>query len=184
MKSYDYANRQGVRQITWDDFATLAAQLAEGVAAHNPDIIIGVARAGLFPATAVACSLRRELYPVRITRRVNDEVRFATPVWRVPVPDEVVGKAVAVVDEIADSGETLRLVADEVRARGAAKVITACLTRHTWASPVPAVCPLVSDELILFPWDQRVYLNGQWQAHPELESALKAQNADNARKSD
>jgi hypoxanthine phosphoribosyltransferase len=109
MKSYDYAHRQGVRTISWEAFVTLTDQLAEALEQAGVEVIVGIARAGLLPATVVACNLRRELYPVRITRRVNDEVRFSPPVWKVPVSPDVAGKVVAVVDEIADTGETLAL---------------------------------------------------------------------------
>ncbi len=59
MRSYDYANRIGVEEITWERFPALAARLTVALAAHNVDMVLGIARAGLFPATAVACALRR-----------------------------------------------------------------------------------------------------------------------------
>lgn len=175
MKSYDYAHRQGVRSISWEDFACLAARLAEQLDQVGVEVIIGIARAGLIPATTVACNLRREMYPVRVTRRVNDEVRYASPVWKVPISPEIAGKVVAVVDEIADTGETLALVAESARAQGAARVVTATLVSHSWASPPPDFCALVSDELVIFPWDQQIYSEGRWQPHPEIVAALKAQ---------
>jgi hypoxanthine phosphoribosyltransferase len=176
MKSYDYVHRQGVQPISWDDFASLTATLTEKIAQAGPvDLIIGMARAGLFPATAVACSLRRELYPVRVSRRVNDEIRYATPQWRVPVPPAVAGQVVAVIDEIADTGESLALVADRVRKLGAVQVISACLVSHSWANPAPDVVALVSDALILFPWDVQVYEQMRWIEHPELTAARAAQ---------
>ncbi|HEX6506632.1 MAG TPA: phosphoribosyltransferase [Chloroflexota bacterium] len=178
MQSYDYARRQGVCEISWDDFARLGARLAESLALLDIDIVVGVARAGLFPATLVACALRRELYPVRLTRRVNDEVVFASPVWRVPVPAIVRGQRVAVVDEIADTGETLRLVADEVLRQGARHVVTAALISHTWPAPPPDVTALVSDELIIFPWDRTVLAGGEWRTHPDLVTALAAQGSE------
>jgi len=178
MKSYDYAHRQGVRPIVWEEFATMAAQLSEALEKAGVELIVGIARAGLIPATVVACSLRRELYPVRVTRRVNDEVRFPSPLWRVPVSPEVAGKVVAVVDEIADTGETLALVSKSVQEQGASRVITACLVSHSWANPAPTVCPLVTDELVIFPWDQQVFLDGKWQLHPEIVAALEAQGKD------
>ena len=175
MKSYDYATRKGVRPLSWEDFAELAAQLAEGLGLLGVEIIVGIARAGLFPATAVACSLRRELYPVRLTRRLNDEVRYETPVWRVPLSPEVRGKVVAVIDEMADTGETLALVAEAARQQGASRVITASLVSHTWADPAPEISALVTDELVIFPWDRRVLQNGRWEPHLEIEAALKLQ---------
>jgi hypoxanthine phosphoribosyltransferase len=178
MRSYDYAHRQGVLEISWEDFACFAAKLAEMIAPLQPQIILGVARAGLFPATAVACWLQSELYPVRLTRRLNDQVVYPQPVWRVPVPDEVAGKVVLVVDEIADTGETLTLVADAARAKGAAKVFTACLASHTWANPIPDIVSLPSDAFIIFPWDSQRYFNKNWQLNPEILAGLQAQSKD------
>jgi hypoxanthine phosphoribosyltransferase len=175
VKSYDYAHRQGVRSISWEEFARLAAQLAEKLDQAGVEVIVGIARAGLIPATTVACNLRRELYPVRVTRRVNDKVRYSSPVWKVPVSPEVAGKVVAVVDEIADTGETLALVAGSVREQGAVHVVTATLASHSWANPPPTVSALVTDELVIFPWDQQVFMEGHWKPHPEIVAALKAQ---------
>jgi hypoxanthine phosphoribosyltransferase len=176
MKSYDYAHRFGVRQITWDDFASLARNLAELVEPFHPQVILGVARAGLFPATVVACSLRCELFPIRLTRRLNNEVVYERPIWKIPVPQEVAGKVVVVVDEIADTGETIALVADSTRELGAIQVVTASLVTHSWADPAPQITSLVSDEFIIFPWDQQVLVNGKWIAHPEIENGVKAQS--------
>ena len=175
MQSYDYAHRKGVEEISWEHFGKLAATLAERLAVEDIDVVVGIARAGLFPATAVACALRRELFPVRVTRRLNDQVTFQHPVWKVDVSKEVEGKTVAVIDEIADTGETLSLVAKRINEQGAARVITASLVSHSWANPAPEAVALVTDALVVFPWDKQVYQDGQWQVHPELAGALKLQ---------
>jgi hypothetical protein len=175
MKSYDYAQREGVLELSWEDFAALSAALAEKLAAYPVEAVVGLARAGLFPATLLACSLRLELYPARLTRRLNDQVVRETPVWITPISPLVAGKCVAVVDEIADSGHTLRMAAEAASQLGATRVITASLVAHTWADPRPEACALVSDALVIFPWDRRVLLDGQWQPHPEIQSALQQQ---------
>lgn len=176
MKSYDYVHRSGVRYLTWDDFARLTAHLAELLEPCYPQIILGIARAGLFPATLVACSLRREFFPIRLTRRVNDVVTYDEPVWKIPIPTEVAGRIVAVVDEIADTGRTLSMVAASAIELGASQVITASLVSHSWAEPAPQLTALLSDEFIVFPWDQRVLANGRWVTHPEIEAGLEAQS--------
>lgn len=172
MQPYDYGKRTGVRWVSWKDFSGMTASLTERLAAEGVSVIVGVARGGLFPATAVACALRCEMYPVRVTRRCDDKVVHEKPVWKVPVADEVAGRVVAVIDEIADTGETLALVASQVLCQGATRVVTAALVRHTWARPAPAVAVLETDEFIVFPWDQRVFVQGRWQAHPEVLAAL------------
>ena len=166
-----------MEEISGPRFAELSAKLVERLATEQVQVIVGIARAGLFPATLVACGLRCEFYPVRITRRVNDQVTYEQPIWKVDVSPEVRGQTVAVIDEIADTGETLAVVARRVRALDAARVTTASLISHSWADPAPDVVALVSDALVLFPWDRRVYTKGRWQVHPELAGAITAQQA-------
>lgn len=175
MKSYDYIHRTGVRRISWADFARLAALLSEGLEPFQPHIILGNAKGGLFPATLVACSLRREFFPIRLTRRINDQVKYEQPVWKVPPPQDVAGNIVAIVDEISDSGNTMAMIADHVIGLGASQVITATLVSHSWAEPAPQVCSLVTDEFVIFPWDRRVLEKGKWRPHPEVAAGLKAQ---------
>lgn len=177
MKSYDYSSRKGLEEISWERFSEMITGLAESLATRKVDIVIGIARAGLFPATAISLALRRELYPVRVTRRVDDEIRFESPVWRVDVPAIVSGQAVVVVDEIADTGETLALVAARALERGAREVLTASLVAHTWAAPQPNLNALISDALVIFPWDRQVFQNGVWQPNPELKAALAQQGS-------
>ena len=180
MKSYDYAHRKGVDEISWERFGELSRVLTEHLSGKEIDIVIGIARAGLFPATAVACALRRELYPVRVTRRVNDVVQYESPIWRVDVPATVAGQRVAVIDEIADTGETLAIVAARALERGARQVWTLSLVAHSWADPHPDFTALTSDALLIFPWDKLVLTSDGWQMHPELEAAIRAQDKPNS----
>jgi uncharacterized protein len=71
-----------------------------------------------------------------------------------------------------------RREAERVRALGAADVVTASLVSHSWADPMPDAVALVTDALVLFPWDRRVYVDGAWQAHPEVAAALALQGVD------
>jgi uncharacterized protein len=173
--SYDYGRRTGVRELDWDACFDLAAGLAEALEPLHIDAVIGIARAGLIPATTVALCLRRDMFPIRLSRRIKDEVKYDSPVWWIGVPPDVAGLRVAVVDEIVDSGETLEAARRAVIDIGAADVVTACLVQHSWASPPPTFSGLVSDELIIFPWNRRVLHDGTWRPHPELDAALRLQ---------
>ena len=175
MRPYDYTHRTGVEEISWQRFGELSRVLTKQLADKKIDVVIGIARAGLFPATAVACALRRELYPVRVTRRINDEVQYESPIWRVDVPAIVAGQRVAVIDEIADTGETLATVATRKEERKARQVCRLSLVSHSWADPLPDYSAMVSDALIIFPWDKHVLTKDGWIFHPELEGAIRAQ---------
>jgi uncharacterized protein len=174
ISSYEYARRTGVRELDWDASFDLTAHLAEALEPLAIDAVVGIARGGLIPATTIALSLRREMFPIRLSRRVGDEVKYDSPVWWIRVPPDIAGLHVAVVDEIADTGETLESARDAVLDAGAREVVTACLVQHSWANPAPTFSALLSDELIVFPWHRRVLRDGVWQPHPELESALHA----------
>lgn len=175
MQPYDYAHRKGIEELSWNDFGVLCRKLVERLAEVDVDMIVGIARAGLFPATAVAAMLRLELFPVRITRRVGGVVKYTTPIWRVDLPDLDSGLSLAVIDEIADSGQTLSLVAARALERGAKHVHTVSLFAHSWADPMPDITARVSDALVIFPWDKAIFTDGKWILHPEIEAAIRAQ---------
>jgi uncharacterized protein len=175
MQSYDYSQRVGVEPISWERFEALVRQLAVQIEPDEPQIVLGIARGGLFPATMLSFILRRELYPVRLTRRFNDAVVRQHPTWIIRPPDKVRGRRVLIFDEIADSGQTLAMAAEEVQQMGASHVRTAVLYAHTWAEPRPDSVGLTSDALILNPWDREILVKGQFVTHPELAAALRLQ---------
>ena len=181
MRPYDHSRRSGIESISWERFEQLARILAEQVESFEPQIILGIARGGLFPATLLSFVLRRELYPIRLTRRFNNGMVHDKPTWIVRPPDKVGGRRILIVDEIVDSGRTIATAADEVRHMGASHVRTAALYAHTWAVPRPDYVALTSDALILSPWNREVLMEGQWTTHPELAAALRIPTSDEFR---
>lgn len=178
MKSYEYANRQGVERISWERFGELTRGLVEVLAREKVDVVIGIARGGLIPAAAVATALRCEMFPIRLTRRMHDEIVHSTPVVLLDVAIQVANRKCAVViDEIADSGQTLLRAVQLVSRRGVPRVLTATLAAHSWANPCPDYTALKTDGLVIFPWNGQAYINGQWQTHPEIEKALQLQES-------
>jgi hypoxanthine phosphoribosyltransferase len=77
--SYDYSTRQDIQPISWNDFHGLCKAIAAGVAPWQPEMILAVGRGGFYPGTLVAHILRVEVFPVRLSRRVQDEVVHKTP---------------------------------------------------------------------------------------------------------
>ncbi len=155
--SYDYAKRKGVSPISWEDFHGICKALALAVAQFNPEYILPVGRGGYYPGTLIAHLLQVEIYPVRISRRVKDVVKFSEPQWIVPPPAEIAGRRVLVVDEICDSGETLLLVKEKCLASEASLVKSAVLYSHTRAVHVPDYIGIVTDELLLIPGTGKFY---------------------------
>ncbi len=172
---YDYSTRAGVRPISWDDFHGLVKALAVAVAPWRPEVVLPVLRGGAYPGALLAHILQVEVYPVRLTRRQDDVVVRETPLWLVEPPAAVAGRRVLVVDEMCSTGETLRLVRERALALGAAEARTATLYAHTWGADAVDYTGLITEELVLNPWDREIYRDGAFRFHPEYVGALAEQ---------
>ena len=172
---YDYTTRKGICPISWEDFHGICKALALAVSHFQPDIILAIGRGGYYPGTLIAHMLQVELYPVRVSRRINDVVKHQSPQWLVEPPQIVKGQRVLTVDEICSSGETITMVRQKVEAMGASVVRSAVLYAHTQGVSVPDYIGLITDALLLNPWDREVLKEGVFQFHPEYEEALRHQ---------
>ena len=172
---YDYSTRKGIRPISWEDFHGLCKALAAAASRLEPEIILPIGRGGYYPGTLISHMLQVEAYPVWLSRRVNDVVKHESPQWIVEPPRAVAGRRVLVVDEICSTGETIQLVKEKAESLGAVAVRSAVLYSHSRGVSVPDYIGLVSDELILNPWDREIYRDGEFHFHPEYVEALKQQ---------
>jgi uncharacterized protein len=172
---YDYVNRSGLLPISWNDFHALCKGLVVAVAPFQPQIILPIGRAGYYPGTLMAHLLQVEIYPVRLSRRLRDVVTYKSPQWLLEPPAAVKGCRVLVVDEICSTGETITMVKQKALALGATEVRTAVLYAHTRGVAVPDYIGLISDALVLNPWDREIWKDGRFQFHPEYVQALREQ---------
>ena len=173
---YDYSTRKGIHPISWEDFHGICKALAVSVAHFQPEIILPIGRGGYYPGTLLAHLLQIEIYPVRVSRRINDVVRYNDPQWIIAPPAEVAGRHILIVDEICSSGETIRLVKEKTEDLGAPLVKSAVLYAHTWGASVPDYIGIITDALLLNPWDREILQDGDFHFHPEYVKALTHQN--------
>jgi hypothetical protein len=173
MNASRYQNRQGVEPISWLTFHCLTKGLAQAVASYHPQLILPIGRGGYYPGTLIAHLLQVEIAPIRLSRRINDQITWNTPRWITEPPPAVWGQRVLIVDEICDTGETLKLVKENVEARGPKSVQSAVLYAHSWSASLPDYIGLISDALILNPWDREIYVDESFVLHPEYAEALK-----------
>ena len=104
---------KGVLIVDWPLFGELSRALAVRVARDwMPDVIVGIATAGVVPGAAVAAILDLPFHSILISRRYHADQARETPAVFGAAPADVRGKRVLVVDETCDSGATLRLVAN------------------------------------------------------------------------
>ncbi len=177
--SLNYANyetRQGVQPISWEDFHSICRGLALAATRFDPQVVLGIARGGLYAGTLISHLLRQDFYAIYITRRHLDQKVSEQPQWLVRPPDLVRGQRVLVVDEISSSGETLRMVKAELARLGAGEARCAVMYAHSWGIETPDYIGLVSDALLINPWDREIIQGGEILHNPEYVYALDLQN--------
>ena len=103
--------------LSWNQFGSAADELAQHVTADgfSPDLILAVARGGLFVAGALGYALGvKNVAVINVEFYTGVDERLDMPVVLPPVPSTVdlAGARVLIADDVADTGETLRLVRD------------------------------------------------------------------------
>jgi hypoxanthine phosphoribosyltransferase len=144
-------------EVDWAMFGELCRALALKVADdYSPEIIVGIARAGVIPAAVVASILRLDFYSMKISRKEGDETVRDRPEVMSAAPRQVAGKRVLIVDEITTSGDTLRLALAAVRDAHPSEVRTATsFARRTGYQPDYSALTMNAE--VIFPWDRKVF---------------------------
>jgi len=158
---------KGVLEVEWPLFGELSRGLALKVAReYDPQLVIGIATAGVIPGAVISAILDREFHSVVVSRRFGTETVRATPAVLGAVSPAVRGKRVLVVDETCDSGATMRLAVAAVVNAGASAVRTAVAFRT--GSYVPDFHAIATESAIVLPWDREVLVDGELVTNPLL----------------
>jgi hypothetical protein len=101
--------------LSWQAFGDASRALAKTIAADGfrPDIILAIARGGLFVAGALGYALSvKNLHLMNVTFYTGEGTTLDMPVMLPPVPQAVdfSAKKVLIADDVADTGKTLELV--------------------------------------------------------------------------
>ncbi|MCW2741092.1 MAG: Xanthine phosphoribosyltransferase [Blastococcus sp.] len=103
--------------LTYELFGTASRELAQQVAddGYRPDLILSIARGGLFLAGALGYALDvKNLFTMNVEFYTGIDQRLDLPVVLPPTLDrvDITGSRVLVADDVADTGKTLELVRD------------------------------------------------------------------------
>src|SRR5207244_7590152 len=158
----------GVLQVDWPFFGELCRALALKIFRdYDPEIVIGIAKAGAIPGSVVASILQRDFASMTITR----EAGGSRPVVIAGPPRLVAGRRVLIVDETCDTGDTMKLALAAVRELQPAAVKTAVSFRT--GDFKPAFYALESENFIILPWDREVIVGGEIVMRPDYAEKLR-----------
>jgi len=164
---------KGVLEIDWTFFGELSRGLALKVArAYDPELVVGIATAGVIPGAVIAAILSREFHSIIVSRRYKAARERESPTIFGGAPKEVRGKRVLIVDETCDSGDTIRLAISAVLEAGAAEIRTA-IAFQTGAY-APDFHAIATESTIVLPWDREILVKGELRPNPIYAAALGA----------
>ena len=134
--------RVPVRLVSWEEIVEWSRGLSEAIeqSGWRPDIIVAVSRGGFVPARLLCDFLDvTDLLSVQSQHWVEAARAAERAILKYPYRVDASGKRVLVVDDIVDTGETLRLARDFIeREWGPREVRTAALQ---WISSVAKYKP-------------------------------------------
>jgi hypoxanthine phosphoribosyltransferase len=142
--------------LDWATFGVGIRELARSVAdsGYQPDIILAIARGGLIPAGTLGYALSvKNTYVMNVEYYTGVDQRLEVPVFLPPHLDliGVQDKQFLIVDDVADTGHTLRLVHDFCQGK-VADVRCAVI----YEKPRSVIkCEYVwkrTDNWVMFPW--------------------------------
>jgi len=143
--------------MSWDLFSELSARTAEKIIAssYKPDFMVGLARGG-WVLSRVLCdylavkdlvSLKVEHWGVTATPDGSAQIRY-------PFKLDLTGRRVLIVDDITDTGESMKVASDFVKTMNPQTVRTATLRHIVGSKFVP---DYYGDEIpwrwVIFPWN-------------------------------
>jgi uncharacterized protein len=161
------APTRDILEVDWPFFGELCRALALHVAkSYDPEIIVGIAKAGVIPATIIASILQREFVSIAIARQ-DDE---SEPELVQGPPPSIKGKRLLLVDETCDSGNTFKLALHTVKALKPADVRTASsFMTGRWR---PDFHAFETEKAIVLPWDREIIEDGELVVRPDLRAWL------------
>ena len=147
--------------VDWDHCYQLCQNVYGRLAktGYEPDVVVGMARGGWVPARILADLL--------VTgQTANVKVEFYRDIYETqesprivqPVSGETRWKRVLVVDDIADTGRSLKATVDHLKAQKVAELRTICLHIKPWTEFLPDFHAAVSRAWVVYPWELKEFV--------------------------
>lgn len=142
--------------LGWDDIQSLVEEVAEHVKENDfrPDVIVAVSRGGFDPARILCDQLGiQRLASLQIEYYTGVNQRRGAPQVVFPLNADVSGLRVLVVDDVSDTGTSLRVAREHIAERGVFEVRVATLHIKPWTTFKPDYYAVEVDAWIVYPWE-------------------------------
>ena len=144
--------------LSWRDVYNHCLQLSERIVNSGfiPDVIVGIARGGWIPARILSDVLyANTLQNIRIEYYTDVAAKGKEPKITQPLTGSMKGKNILLVDEVADTGDTLQHAIEHVTALGAQGVRSAVLHYKPTSVVKPDFFMVETTSWTVYPWENR-----------------------------
>ncbi len=158
------------RLVEWRDIEHWSKDIVRKVveSSYEPEIVIGLARGGLVPARLIADYLNiKDLYAVKtehwgLTATPDGKAKLAQG-----LQVDIAGKKILAVDDITDTGQSLKLAVEHIAKQKPAAIKTATLLHITHSNYVP---DYYSEEV---PEDNWTWFIFPWNVYEDLRNLIQ-----------
>jgi len=167
---------------SWNYIYELCIHVADQIrrSKYKPDLLVAVARGGWVPGRILSDLLENpNIATIKVEHYVDIYKTRAKPEITQPLPIDIKGKKILIVDDIADSGKSLKLVKEYLLRQGASDVKICALYYKPWSIVTPDFSARVTDAWICFPHEiyetmKKVYakMRKQGKTRKEIEGEL------------
>jgi len=167
---------------SWNFIYELCIQVADQVrcSGYKPDLLVAVSRGGWIPGRVLSDLLENpNIATIKVEYYVDIYKTHTKPKITQPLSIEVKGKKILLIDDIADSGKSLKLVKEHLAEQGAAEVKICTLYYKPWSILTPDFFVRRTDAWVCFPHEifetvKKIYLKlkGQGKSQDEIEAEL------------
>jgi uncharacterized protein len=123
---------------------------------YRPDVVVGIARGGLISARILTDLLETpELEILQIEFYTGINQTWLKPTIKQPLNHNFAGKKILIVDDIADSGKSLKLAQTHLQELCAKEIKTATLFKKPFSTITPDFYEKQTSHWVVFPWDTK-----------------------------
>jgi hypoxanthine phosphoribosyltransferase len=123
---------------------------------YKPDLIVAIARGGVVPARILSDLLETpNLSFIQIEFYTNINQTLKEPTLKQTLNTNVTGKKTLIVDDIADTGKSLKLAKTHLKQQEAIEIKTATLYQKNQSITIPDFYEKQTTNWVVFPWDTK-----------------------------
>ena len=143
---------------TWNQVYEMLLCQAQKIKAQNykPDLIVAIARGGVVPARILSDLLETpNLSFIQIEFYTNINQTLKEPTLKQTLNTNVTGKKTLIIDDIADTGKSLKLAKTHLQQQEAIEIKTATLYQKNQSITIPDFYEKQTTNWVVFPWDTK-----------------------------